>query len=225
MEQIEIKASPRTITGKKVKVLRRQGKTPVHVFGKGIDSLALECDTSELRRVLAAAGASRLISLSVKGERRPRTVMVREVQFASLTGALLHVDFYQVQMEQEVRVDVPIELVGEAPALRHKENSLIQELTTLSVRARPGKVPSSLPVDISSLAEAGAAIRVEDIRVDEGITILNEPHQAIARIEVATAEVVEAAEEEAAEVAEAAEGAAAPAETPGEQSPTTPQTE
>ena len=208
MDQISIKTEPRGVTGKKVKVMRRQGTTPVHVFGRGIESLALQCEAGDLRQTLSAAGMTQLINLSVKGEKKPRAVMVRHVQFAPVTRALLHVDFYQVQMEQEIRVDVPIELVGEAPALRHKENSLIQELNSLAIRALPAHIPASLQVDLSPVEDADSVIRVEDIQVGEGITVINDPHQTVARIEVATTmveETEEAAEEAGGESAEASE--------------------
>ncbi len=201
MEQIELNAAKRDVLGKKVRFLRRQGITPVHVFGHGIESLALQCDTTNLQRVLTQTGQTRLINLKIDGEKTPRTVMVRETQQNILKGDLLHVDFYQVKMTEVIDVDVPIILVGEAPALKNKENMLSQELNTLSVQCLPANIPNSIEVDINSLTESDQAIRVRDIVPGEGVTILNDPEVMLARIAVQRQveeipEAVEAAEAE-----------------------------
>jgi large subunit ribosomal protein L25 len=210
MEHIELHAAKRDVLGKKVRFLRRQGITPVHVFGRGIESLALQCDTVSLQRILARTGQTRIINLKIDKEKTPRTVMAREVQQDILKGSLLHVDFYQVKMTEVIDVDVPIILVGEAPALKNKENMLAQELNTLSVQCLPTNIPDSIEVDVTSLTEADQAIRVRDIVPDEGVTILNDPEVMLARIavqRVVEEEVPEAVEagEEVAEAVEAEE--------------------
>lgn len=209
MEQLELRTTKRDILGKKVRFLRREGKTPVHVFGHGIESLALECDSAGLQQVLARAGQTRLINLKIDGEKRPRAVMVREIQQDYLKGDLLHVDFYQVQMAEELRVEVPIVLVGEAPALKLKENMLEHELNSLSIQCLPANIPNSIEVDVSSLEEADQAIRVRDIVPGEGITILNDQELMIARITIQrVVEEEEPVEEEVAEETPEAEAEA-----------------
>jgi len=209
MEKIELAAGTRDILGKKVRFLRRQGVTPVHVFGHGIKSLALQCDTVELRHALTEAGKTRLIGLKTGKAKKPTSVVVREIQKNPLTGELLHVDFYQVKMEEKIRVDIPIITVGEAPALKHKENILVHELNILHVECLPDNIPQDIEVDIGSLTEADDMIRVKDIVLDRKITVLNEPEQVVVRI---SAQPLEGIEEEAVEeVAEAPE-AAVPAE-------------
>lgn len=182
MEQIELSVTSREILGKKVRFLRRQGITPAHLFGHGIESVALQCDTARLRRVLAEAGRTSLISLKLDNERRPRNAVVREVQTEPRTGELIHVDFYQVQMAEKVKVEVPIVLAGEAPALKSKENMLAQELGTLTVECLPAKIPASAELDISTLTEPGQTVRVKDIELDEEITVLNDPELVVVRI-------------------------------------------
>ena len=98
MERIELEVTSREVLGKKVSFLRRQGITPVHLFGHSIESLALQCDTAKLQHALAQAGQTGIITLKLGNERRPRPVVVREVQRALRKGELLHVDFYQVKM-------------------------------------------------------------------------------------------------------------------------------
>ncbi len=199
MEQIELQANNRDTLGKGVRLLRSQGITPVHLFGHGLKSLALQCETTKLERSLAQAEETRIITLKVNNEKRVRPVLVREVQKESLTGKLLHVDFYQVNMEEKVEVEIPIVLVGEAPALEAKGNTLLQELNALTVKCLPAKIPTGLEVNIGSLTEPGQAVWVKDIAVGSDITILSEPEQVVVTVIARAGEKVEerAAPEEA----------------------------
>ena len=217
MDKIELKVANREILGKKVRHLRRQGITPVHVFGHGIESLALQCEARELERVLSQAGQTRLINLKLAKEKKPRTVVVREFDRDWRKGELVHVDFYQVRMEEKIRVEVPVVLLGEAPALKFKEYLLDHELGAFTVECLPAKIPSSIEVDISSLAELDQTIRVKDVPVDKDITVLNSPDLVVAKISMRHVEKVEeeVVEEEVAAEAEAAEEEAEATEEAG----------
>jgi large subunit ribosomal protein L25 len=208
MDKIELKVANREILGKKVKHLRRRGITPVHLFGHGIESLALQCDTSELDRVLGQAGQTRLITLKLAKEKKPRTVVVREYDRDWRRGELVHVDFYQVRMEEKIRLEVPIVLIGEAPALKSKENMLEHELPTLTIECLPAKIPNSVEVDINSLAALDQAIRVKDVTLDKDITVLNSPDLVVAKISSRPVEKIEEKVVEEAVVAEAEEAVA-----------------
>lgn len=199
MDQIELKVTNREILGKKVRFLRRQGITPVHLFGPGTKSMALQCDTATLQRVLAEAGRTRLIGLKLDNEKRPRNVVVREVQREPRTGESLHVDFYQVKMAEQVKVEVPVVLVGEAPALKLKENMLVQELNTLTVECLPDKIPASVGLDLSSLTESRQAVRVKDVELDKEVTVLNDPELVVVKVSVRHVEKIEEVIEEAVE--------------------------
>lgn len=191
MDQVELEATKREVLGKKVRFLRRQGITPVHLFGHGIESVALQCDTAKLKQALAKTGRTGLINLKLGGERRPRTVIVREVQMEPRSGKSLHVDFFQVRMAEAVKMEVPIVLVGEAPALKMKENMLVQELNALTIECLPAKIPSDVALDISSLTEPEQTMRVKDIELDEEINLLNDPELAVVRIRSRPVEKIE----------------------------------
>lgn len=210
MDKIELTVANRELLGKKVRFLRRQGITPVHLFGHGIESLALQCDTNELKQVIGRSGKTRLINLIVNNEKQPRPVIIREVQTVPTTGQSLHVDFYQVKMSEQVKMEVPIVLVGEAPALKLKDNMLVHELDTLEIECLPANIPNAIEVDITSLIEPEQAIRVGDIKVDKDITVFNDPEQVVVKISIRHVEVIE--EEEVVEIEE--EVAEAPVEAP-----------
>ena len=214
MDKIELKVTKRDILGKKVRFLRHQGVTPVHLFGHGIESMALQCDTAELRQVLAKAGEAKLIDVKLSSEKRPRSVLVREIQVDLPRRELLHVDFYQVRMEEAIKVEVPITLVGEAPALKARENTLVQELDTLTVECLPANIPASIELDISSLTEAGQVLRVKDIELEKGVTVLNDPEVVAAMISVQRVEEVVAEKVVAEEVVAGEAVEKAPEEAP-----------
>lgn len=207
MSPLELQAITREVRGKKVRFLRRKGIVPLHIFGHNVESVALQCEAAQLQQVLPQAGKTGIISLRLDGETEPRSVMVREIQRDILTGELLHVDFYQVSMAEQIKAQVPIVLVGQAPALRIKENMLVQELRNLSIECLPGQIPSSIELDVGSLTEVHQEIRVKNIRLDEKICVITEPDVVIARIGVQRVE--EVPEKVVAEVAPAEEVAAA----------------
>ncbi len=183
MAQIELTCKTREVLGKRVAGLRRQGITPAHLFGHGIDSLTLECDSVQLQRILAQSGSTRLIDMKVD-KAKAKKVLVREIQRNPVKGDLLHVDFYQVNMEEKVRLEIPIVLVGEALALKQKGTVLSHEVTTLNVECLPDAIPNRIEVDLSPLVQEGDAIHVRDITAAAGITILDHPEQLVARVSV-----------------------------------------
>jgi large subunit ribosomal protein L25 len=216
VERIELAVEERKVTGKKVRFLRNKGVVPVHLFGHNVESRALQSEAASLGKVVSRAGLTRLINLKVADESKNRVVMIREVQKNPIKGNLLHVDLYEVNMTEKIKVEVPINLIGESPALKIRENMLYRTLDTLHIECLPDKMPDRIDVDISSIKEVDQAIHVKDINLPD-ITILNDADLTIVKVSLRPTETVEerpqAAAEGAAEgaAAPAAEGAAAPA--------------
>ena len=204
--KIKLEAHPREVLGKEVKLLRQQGVIPANLYGKNIPSVPLQVEKSGVQKILAEVGGSQLVDLSIKGEKKPRNVLIREVQ-KGLGGKLLHLDFYQVSMTEPITVPVPVELVGENPAIKLNNLVLEQMVWELQVKCLPDKIPQSIEVDISSIAGAGQAISVKDIKLKKGLTILNNPDESIVR---ARAQLVMEKEEVKPVVAEEAKAEAAP---------------
>ncbi len=212
-ERIELKVEKRAVLGKKVKFLRNKGVVPVHLFGHNVESASLQGDAAILGKVVSQAGHTRLINLTVGKSEKARPVMVREVQKDPIKGILLHVDFYEVNMTEKIRVEVPIMIVGESPALKIRENMLYQVLSSLNIECLPDKMPDRIPVDISSIVAADQAVHVRDVVLPD-ITILNEGDLTIVKVALRPVEVVE--EVKAVVVEGAVEGAAAEGTTPAE---------
>jgi large subunit ribosomal protein L25 len=213
MEQIELSAATRDILGKKVRFLRRQGLTPANLYGHDVKSTALQVDTIQLKHTLAKAGKSSLVALKVDSAKRPKMVIIRDIQREPLTGGLLHVDLFQIKMEERIKIEVSLLFVGEAPAIRDRGGILVQNMNSVEVECLPANMPHNIEVDLSVLEEIDQAVHVKDLSVDEDVTILTDPEQSIiqiarSKVEVEIAEELVAAEAEAEaeeEMAEAAE--------------------
>lgn len=200
MEREELKTSRRDITGKKVRFLRREGLIPANLYGPGIESVPLQAETALLKQLLSKVGRDALISLKVDGDKKPRMVMLRDIQRDPLTGNLLHIDLFQVEMTHKVRADIPILFVGEAPAAKSSRVMLIENLTELHVEALPADLPPHIEVDLSALEEIDQAIHVRDIAAGDGVEVLTDLDQVIARVMESKVEVIEEVVEEVEEV-------------------------
>ena len=205
MEQLNLNLSPRTVTGKKVKRLRRDGIIPVHLFGAGTEPLFLQVDNGVLRWVLPRAGGNVPISVTVEGQDVENVCFVREVQRHPVTEELLHVDFLRVDVSQTMEADVPVILEGEAPAVRNMGGTLLQNTYSIRVESLPMSIPASITVDISALDDFFKTIRVGSIAVERGVSVLTDPDMMIVRVvppRVEVAEEGEALEEAPEEVPE-----------------------
>jgi large subunit ribosomal protein L25 len=211
----QLRAEPRTIVGKKVRFLRRQGMVPANVFGHAA-STAIQVAARDVEHTIHRAGRTQLIDLEIAGG-EPTTVLVKDWQRHPYKGDILHVDFYRVAMTETLRMDVPIRTVGDAPAVKSANGTPFQALSTLSVECLPADIPEAIEVDLSGLEEIDAAIYVRDLAAPSGVTILTDGDEMVVKIMAPTVEVEPEAAEPVAE-GEAAEPTAAAEESGAESS-------
>jgi large subunit ribosomal protein L25 len=200
MDNIELVAHKRDLLGKKVRFLRRKGVTPVNLYGHGIESSALQIETPALKKALAQAGKTRLVHLKIGSAKRPHMAIVREIQRDPVKGELLHVNFYQVRMDEKLKIAVPLVLTGKAPAVKEFGGILVQELSSIEVECLPANMPHSIEADLSGLVELDQALHVKDLRVGENVVIITDPGKVVAKIARLRIEVVEEVAAPAAEV-------------------------
>lgn len=201
-----LKLLPREVTGKKVKQLRLNGITPVHLYGGAEDSAALQVQSSDLRRLLLNVGGNVPITIEVEGTEGEDICFVREVQRHPVSDEVIHVDFLRVDTDQKVTAEVPIILDGEAPAVRNLGGTLAQPMQSLSVEAFPLDMPASLHVSISSLEGFEDAVRISDLVLGEGVATSVAPSEMIARVMQPRLEEEEETEEELLEEGDIVEG-------------------
>ena len=141
MDGLSLTVLPREITGKKVSILRRDGITPVHLYGSGIESQSLQADTATIGKVITQAGTNVPINIVIEGQNSENICFVREVQFHPVTERLVHVDFIKVDVTKTIRADVPINIDGLSPAVRNLGGTLLQPLQSVTVEALPMNIP------------------------------------------------------------------------------------
>ena len=210
MDKLSIALSCRDVQGKKTRFLRRQGLIPCHIFGHNIASETVQGSNTELEALIGRAGTTRLVNLDI-GEKVTRLVFVREIQRTAIGGKLVHVDFYQVKMNEKIRAQIPVRIRGESIALKSKGRILIHPVSHIEVESLPANLPPYLDVDISSLTEMDQSIHLRDIKLDADVTVLTEGEALLAKISEISVKV----EEEVAAVGPAA-AAAAVAAVPAE---------
>jgi large subunit ribosomal protein L25 len=187
--------------------LRAAGRAPAVLYGRARDSLPLTIDPRALDKILRTSGANTLLDLTVEGhaELKESVALVRELQRHPLRGDILHVDFYEVDLERAVTVDVPVHVVGKARGLDFG-GILEHTLREVSLECLPRSIPETIEVDISAM-EVGDVIHVRELVLPEGVSLVTDGDLGVVHIALPQAE--EAATEAA--VAETPEGAAAPA--------------
>jgi large subunit ribosomal protein L25 len=195
MEEVVLKANRRTLLGKQVKAMRREGKLPAIIYGHHIDPISIVLDLRDTAKSLTGLAPSALVTVDVEGSQH--RVLVREKQRNKITGTLLHVDFLAVSMTEKLRSQVYIEIIGLAPAIKDFSGVLVTGFDEVEVECLPQDLPERLVVDVSGLAKIGDGIYVRDLAVTEGVKILEEPDTMVALI---TAQA--AVEEEVAPVVE-----------------------
>jgi len=203
MEEIVLNAELRTVTGKAVKQLRRNGYVPAVVYGHRTEPMNLQVPERAFRQVLREAGTNRLITLNVAGLEEPKRVLVRELQRDVISRAMLHVDFYEVVMTEKITADVPIVLVGESPLVKSGQGLLFQGLDAIEIECLPGDLPPHVEVNLTELTSFDQAILVRDLKLGEAIEVLTDPDEVVVKIlppEKEEVEEVAAAPEEMPEV-------------------------
>lgn len=189
MEKLVIQATRRSVTGKKVGALRRDGKLPGVLYGYQTESTPILMELREASRVLAHASSSQLITINLDG--KEFATLVREKQRDFIKGTLLHVDFQVVSLTEKIRTSVGIELAGTSPAVKDYNGVVVQELDEVEVEALPQDLPDKFVVDISGLTKIGDAVFVRDLSVPSSIQILNEPEEVVVIITGAAPEISE----------------------------------
>lgn len=182
MAQIELQAEPRTVVGKKVHHIRREGWVPAVVYGPGIGSRPLMVRAPEAETVVREAGTSQLITLHIRGEKRLVQALVRDVQRDPIRRDLVHLDLHQVEMTSKVTVEVPIVLVGESPVVARRDGILLQGTETVEIECLAGDLIEAIEVDLSQLTEVDQQITVADLAVPSKIRILSDPEEMVVRV-------------------------------------------
>ncbi len=191
--------------------LRADGKIPAVVYGHGMDPIAVSVDRRELRQALSgAAGMNTILDLTVDGTVYPS--LIKDIQRHPVKRSVQHVDFIQVNLNEEIVVSIPIHLQGEAKDVSANGGLVDLAMQELQVRTTPRNIPDGVTIDVSEMT-MDTVIRVEDIPLPSGVLAeadADAPVVTVLTMRTPVLDAEEAAAEEAA--AEAGEGEGAEAE-------------
>jgi large subunit ribosomal protein L25 len=203
--------------------LRKQGFVPGVLYGSG-EPVAISIEERELRRALTgASGLHSILDVQIDGKGSTHASILKDYQVDKVRGYLVHVDLQEVRLDQTIIASVSVHLTGgeDAPGVR-EGGVLSQPLREIQVEALPLEIPEHIDLDVSHMA-TGDTLRISDITVPDGVTLLDDPETVIATVTAPTREIVEEVAEgealaEGEEGAEAAEGEAAEGEPEAEAS-------
>src|SRR3989344_3082941 len=217
MKRTALKVGKRTVVGKKVKNLRKEGLIPGTIYGKAVKSVSIQVPLKEFETVYKEGGETGLVDVTLDGE-AGKPVLIKHVQLDPKFSNPINVDFHQVNLSEKIHAKVPVEAVGEPKAVADKIGILEMPLSEVEVEALPTDLPEKIDVDVAGLANIGDQITVGDVKVPTGVVILTDATQILFKIgSLISKEAEELAKaEEAAEAAAAAEATTAEGAAPAE---------
>jgi large subunit ribosomal protein L25 len=197
-KEIEIKAENRKETGKKVKTLRDKGIIPAVVYGAGHKPVSIQVNAKEFNKTFQETGETTLLKLKIGDH--SKNVLIHDIARDPVENNIIHIDFYEVKMDQQIKTEVPLVFEGEAPAVKNLGGILVKNLTEIKIEALPKDLPHEIKVDISKLETLESHIRIKDLVLPAGVKTLEETEETIVLVEPPRSEEELAKLEEKAEV-------------------------
>ena len=177
-----LKASKRELTGKKVKKIRAEGLIPASLYGSKKDPAIISVKRREFEKVFSEAGTSSLIDLSIDSDNSIK-VLSQEPQNNPISGEAIHVDFYRIDMDNKIKTEIPLNVIGTSEAVEQLGGNLVKNKDSVDVECLPGDLVSEIDVDITVLKTFDVTIKISDLSIPKGIEVLNEPEDMIALVE------------------------------------------
>jgi large subunit ribosomal protein L25 len=199
MSNTKLVAQPRTTKGSPAaRRLRAEGHIPGVIYGQGMTPVSVTVERRDLRLALSGpAGSNTVLTLEVDGKSYP--AVVKDMQRHPIRRTVAHIDFLQVNMNEEITVSVAVHLVGEAKAVAAEGGLVDASVDTIEVSCTPNNMPNAFEIDITDM-QPGDVIRLADVPMPKGVTALGDPEMPVVTI------LITSAAEAAADEAEAAEG-------------------
>jgi len=179
---IKLKAKIRQETGRKTDVLRDSGRIPAVVYGHKIKNILVDIDEKEFSNVLRSAGESSLVELNIEGDKEKRPVLVHEIQKDPVTDKIIHIDFFQASLTEEVEVEVPLVIEGVSLAVKDLGGTLVKNISELKVKALPQNLPHEIKVLIDSLNTFEDHILVKDLPLPPNVKVAEKPDEIVASV-------------------------------------------
>ncbi|MEO7000225.1 MAG: 50S ribosomal protein L25 [Ktedonobacterales bacterium] len=180
---VTLNAQKRTVMGKAVRRLRREGQIPANISGHNQTSTAIQVDAAEFAALLKQHGSTTLLTLAIAPDGVRDTALIGRVEHDPISRAVQHIDFRHVDLTEPIKAFVALHLEGEAPAVKRENGVLLHPLDVIEVEALPANLPAALTLDISGLEELNTMLYVRDIEVPRNVTILTDMNAVVVSIQ------------------------------------------
>ena len=179
-DKVSLKAELRTVFGKKLNKVRKQGLVPSNIFGPDFKSKSISVVYKDFVKIYKKVGETGVVYLSLDKENIP--VLIKSIQKHPLSSLLLHVDFRKIDLSKKIEANVPVKTIGVSEAVSQKAGILLIQSETLLVEALPEDIPSSIEVDISVIKEIGQEVKVADLKKSDKYEIKTPAEKVIVAV-------------------------------------------
>jgi len=186
--KVQLSAQLRAETNGSAKAIRAGSFVPAVVYGAGKENKNIKVRKPDFAKAFAAAGEFNLIDLAIDGGQTVK-VIIKDVQRENITGDIIHVDFYQVDMSKKITTEIPLNFIGESKAVKELGGTLVKNMDTVAVRCLPGDLVSHIDIDLSKLESFDQFIRLHDLVLPSGVELAQETNEAIIGVVETKAEV------------------------------------
>lgn len=182
IQAMELSVQKREVFGRKVEELRKSGLVPAELYGRGIENLHLSVAVKDFNKIFKQAGENTMVDLVIDSatSKEKRPVLIYNVQNDPVTDQIASIDFYQVRLDERIKISVPLEFFGEAPAVKNKSGILVKTIQAVDVEALPDKIPHSIRVDLGRLSELDRGIAIKDLDIPPEVKILVDLENVVA---------------------------------------------
>lgn len=179
---IVFSAKKRSADKRDARQVRKQGLIPAVVYGQGMESLPVAVDYKLFNKIYNEAGENTIIELAVDDKKY--NVLVKDVQLEPVKDTFVHIDFYQINMNEKITVSIPLVFIGEVALVKSGEAIMIKAMDEVEVECLPGDMPHEIRVDLSKLQKLEDSISVKDLQVSDKVEILAEPEESIVSLDI-----------------------------------------
>jgi large subunit ribosomal protein L25 len=182
-DSVKLEAKSRDVFGRKTMKGRKEGMIPAVTYGRGIEAQSIWIKTIDFKRLLAKSGESTMISLKID-DKEDRNVIIYDIQENPVKGEIIHVDFFQVRMDEEIETEVELVYVGEeiAPAVKELGGVLVKNMDNVTVKCLPAYLPSEIEVNVAILKNFEDRICIKDLNISDKVKIDLEPETVVALV-------------------------------------------
>jgi large subunit ribosomal protein L25 len=177
---LKLTSKIRKETGREVEDIREAGFTPAILYGPGIKNLNLSVNAKELEKIYGEAGQSSLVSLDVADSKEKYMILINDIKRDGVTEKILHVDLYQPDLTKEIEAEIELVFIGESSAVKESGGTLVKNMTELTVKGMPQRLPREIKVNIETLTDFEKSILVKDLVLPEGVKALKNPEEIVA---------------------------------------------